>query len=110
MFEENGTAYYVMDFIDGESLNDIVNREGAIPEERAVRYMRQVCDAMRYVHSNNRLHLDIKPANIMINKKDQAILLISELLNNMMRRPGRIHQRLWVKRPDMPRLSRWVTM
>lgn len=75
VFEENGTAYYVMDFIDGESLNDIVNREGAIPEERAVRYIRQVCDAMRYVHSNNRLHLDIKPANIMINKKDQAILI-----------------------------------
>jgi len=75
VFEENGTAYFVMDYIDGPSLNDIVNKEGAINEERAVRYIRQVAEALRYVHENNRLHLDIKPGNIMVNSDDQAILI-----------------------------------
>ena len=75
VFEENGTAYYVMDYIEGCSLRDIVAREGRLPEWRAVRYMLQVCQALEYVHSLNRLHLDIKPGNIMIDRKDNALLI-----------------------------------
>ncbi len=75
VFEENGTAYYVMDYVDGLSLSEIVKREGALPEERAVRYIRQVAAALQYVHDNNRLHLDIKPANIMVDQEDNAVLI-----------------------------------
>jgi serine/threonine protein kinase len=75
IFEENGTAYYVMDYIDGESLSDIVNKEGPLPERRALKYIREVCDALAYVHKKNILHLDIKPGNIMIDKRDHAILI-----------------------------------
>lgn len=75
VFEENGTAYYVMDYIDGCSLNDIVKREGSISEHRAVGYIRQVAGALRYVHSLNRLHLDIKPGNIMIDRNGKAVLI-----------------------------------
>ena len=75
IFEENGTAYFVMDYIDGPSLNEIVTQEGALPEARAVRYIRQVAEALKFVHSKDRLHLDIKPSNIMVNSQDNAILI-----------------------------------
>ena len=75
VFEENGTAYYVMDYIDGKSLQDIVKEKGALDEDLAVNYITQIADALKYVHSLNRLHLDIKPGNIMINENNQAILI-----------------------------------
>ncbi len=75
VFEENGTAYYVMDFIDGESLSDILSVRGPLPEATAVRYIRQVAEALAFVHAHNRLHLDVKPGNIMINSHDEAILI-----------------------------------
>lgn len=75
IFEENETAYYVMEYIDGKSLNDISKERGTLPEAEAVGYIRQVADALKYVHSLNRLHLDIKPGNIMIDKNGKAILI-----------------------------------
>lgn len=75
VFEEYGTAYYVMDYIEGESLAEKVDREGALPESEVLCYFLQVADALRYLHGNNRLHLDIKPANIMVNADNQAILI-----------------------------------
>ena len=75
VFEENDTAYFVMDYIDGPTLSDIVAKEGALSEERAVRYIRQVAKALQYVHEHDRLHLDIKPSNIMVDSSDNAILI-----------------------------------
>ena len=75
VFEENGTAYYVMDYIEGRSLQDIVKAEGRLTEERSLKYIREVSEALSYVHSHNRLHLDIKPGNIMIDGNDHAILI-----------------------------------
>ena len=75
VFEENGTAYYVMDYIEGHSLQDIVKAEGRLTEERSLKYIREVSEALSYVHSHNRLHLDIKPGNIMIDGNDNAILI-----------------------------------
>lgn len=75
VFEENGTAYYVMDYIDGCSLSDLVRREGPLSESRALGYICQVCAALSYVHTHDRLHLDIKPGNIMIDQEGNAILI-----------------------------------
>lgn len=75
VFEENDTAYYVMDFIDGKSLKELVDQEGPLPEDRALRYIRQVADALAYVHGQGLLHLDIKPGNIMIDHADNAVLI-----------------------------------
>ena len=77
LFEENGTVYYVMDFIDGDSLSDIVKANGPMSEERAMDIFRQMLDALEVVHGHNpmMLHLDIKPANIMVDKKGNAYLL-----------------------------------
>lgn len=75
IFEENGTAYFVMDYIDGASLKEIVDKNGAMPEDKALGYIRQVAEALRQVHAKHRLHLDIKPANIMIGKDKRAVLI-----------------------------------
>lgn len=76
IFEENGTAYYLMDFIDGTSLNDKIKSDGALSEEMALKYIRIVGNAISYMHSKKMNHLDIKPANIMLRKSDDAPILI----------------------------------
>lgn len=75
VFEENGTAYYVMEFVDGTSLQDMVKERGPLSETEALGYIRQVADALQYVHSLNRLHLDIKPGNIMVDGVGKALLI-----------------------------------
>ena len=75
VFEENGTAYYVMECAEGGSLAEKVKRCGALPEPEAVRYILQIADALAYIHEQKMNHLDIKPANIMLNEKDDAILI-----------------------------------
>ncbi len=75
VFEENGTAYYTMEYIDGHSLSDVVKKAGKLQEAEAVGYILQVADALKYVHGLNRLHLDIKPGNIMLNKDGKVVLI-----------------------------------
>lgn len=68
-FEENGTAYYVMDYIDGESLSERMKRTGQPLTEQEVRnILPQILDALRVVHKEGLWHLDLKPGNIMIDK------------------------------------------
>ena len=76
VFEENNTAYYAMEYIEGESLNAKVKREGALAEDRAVKYIRDVASALRYIHKRNIMHLDVKPANVMLRKEDDFAVLI----------------------------------
>lgn len=76
IFEENNSAYYVMDYIEGESLSDIVKREGAMDENRATYYIKKVGEALEYIHSQNMTHFDVKPANIMVRKNDDFPILI----------------------------------
>ncbi len=76
VFEENGTAYYVMDYIEGESLADMVKRRGALPEAEALNYIKEVGKALMYIHDRKLNHLDIKPSNIMRREEDGRIMLI----------------------------------
>ena len=76
VFEENGTAYYVMDYIEGESLGDMVTRRGAIPEAEALGYVKDAASALEYIHSKNINHLDIKPSNLVLRHDDGKVLVI----------------------------------
>lgn len=76
IFQENGTAYYVMDYIEGTSLSQMVKEQGAMPRERALAYIRKVADAVGYIHSLSMNHLDVKPANIMVRSSDDRPVLI----------------------------------
>ena len=76
VFEENDTAYYVMDYIEGESLGDMVKRRGAIPEAEALGYVKDAASALEYIHSKNINHLDIKPGNLVLRHDDGKVLVI----------------------------------
>ena len=76
VFEENGTAYYVMEYIEGESLGDMVKRRGAIPEAEALGYVKDVASALVYIHGKNINHLDIKPSNLVLRHDDGKVLVI----------------------------------
>ena len=76
IFEENGTAYYVMDYIEGESLSEMVKRRGAIPEEEAIGYIKEVGSALTYIHGKSINHLDIKPGNLMKRRDNNKIQVI----------------------------------
>lgn len=75
VFSENDTAYYVMDFIDGQNLDSFVSKKGRIEEGKAVDIIKRVCGALSKVHERKCLHLDIKPGNIMITPNGDPILI-----------------------------------
>ena len=76
LFEENGTTYYVMDFIDGESLAERLKRTGVpMSEQEVEKILPQILDALKTVHDAGIWHLDLKPANILINKTGNVKLI-----------------------------------
>ena len=75
VFEDNGTAYYVMEYLDHGSLADLVKQRGRLPEADALSYTRQIADALRYIHARNMNHLDVKPGNILIDENNAAVLI-----------------------------------
>lgn len=75
-FSENGTFYYVMDFIEGQNLNDYI-KSHYIDEAEAVSIIKSVADALIYMHEEKHmLHLDLKPGNVMRRESDGHIFLI----------------------------------
>ena len=76
LFEENGTAYYVMDYVDGENLSARLKRTNAPLTESEVRnYLNQILDGLEAIHNEGMFHLDIKPANIMVDSHDVVKLI-----------------------------------
>ena len=76
LFDENGTFYYVMDYIEGQNLNDYV-KSGPIGADEATNIIKAVADALIYMHeTHHMLHLDLKPGNIMRRASDGHIFLI----------------------------------
>ncbi len=76
LFEENGTSYYVMDYIDGESVAERIKNSGkAISEQQTWHILPQVLDALSEVHAQRIWHLDIKPGNIMLDSHGNAFLI-----------------------------------
>lgn len=76
LFEENGTAYYVMDYVDGENLAERLKRTGKPMTESEVRLiLPQILDALKSVHDEGMWHLDLKPANIMLEKGGNVKLI-----------------------------------
>ncbi len=64
--EANGTVFYVMPYVEGESLRDRLRREHQLPVDDAVRIAREVADALQYAHDRGIVHRDIKPENILL--------------------------------------------
>ena len=76
LFEENGTAYYVMDYVDGENLAERLKRTGKPMSEQEVRdILPQILDALKSIHDAGIWHLDLKPANLLIDKSGNVKLI-----------------------------------
>lgn len=74
LFGENGTAYCVMEFIPSLSLDERVKKGGPFSERLAELRVRQVADALGYIHSRNVVNLDVKPSNIIVDKLGHVVL------------------------------------
>lgn len=82
-FEENNTVYMVMEFLKGRTLEELIQQQGPLPEQRAISYIRQIGAALIEVHRSNFIHRDIKPENIIVctegnrlfSNKERVVLL-----------------------------------
>ena len=74
VFEENGTAYYVMEYLQFGNLQQRIPDKGMIHKD-ATKYILQIAEALNYVHNHGILHLDVKPSNVMFRSIDQAVLI-----------------------------------
>src|SRR5207245_8179426 len=68
-----GLLYYVMPYLEGESLRDRLNRERQLPIEEAVRIAREVASALSHAHSHDVVHRDIKPENILLSGGEAVV-------------------------------------
>jgi len=76
-FEHQGYHYLVMEFVHGSDLEDLIQREGFIPEARALRWANQICDVLEYLHRQQPpiIFRDLKPSNIMIDTNGNVKLI-----------------------------------
>ncbi len=76
LFEENGTAYYVMDYVDGEDLAERLKRTNSpLSEQEVYQILPQILDGLKAIHDEGLCHLDIKPSNIMVDKGGNVKLI-----------------------------------
>lgn len=75
--EDNGQHFFSMEFVAGQSLADLVRKEGKLPPEVAVGYILQAARGLRYGHNQGMVHRDIKPDNLMVNT--EGIVKVADL-------------------------------
>lgn len=76
VFEDNGTAYMAIDFIDGLDLQQIIDGEGArLTPDHIVRITAKLLEAVGFIHDHDMLHRDISPDNVLINQSGEPILI-----------------------------------
>jgi len=72
--DADGTLYYVMPYVEGQSLRDRLDREGPLPLEDALLIAADVAEALRYAHAHDVVHRDIKPENILL-VRERAVVV-----------------------------------
>ena len=91
--ENNGNSFLVMDYIEGQTLDDYLADKGALSEEETVRLLQPVAAALDYAHAEGVVHRDVKPANVMIRKDGRPFVLdfgiAREIQETMTRVTGR---------------------
>ncbi len=75
LFEDNDTAYIVLEYIEGETLSQILRREGLLDAARLERLLEELLSGLEEVHKAGFVHRDIKPSNIILRENGAAVLL-----------------------------------
>lgn len=75
LFQANNTSYYVMQYLSGGSLNDLISNRRIIPERYALQLCLQIANALNDIHGKKMLHLDLKPSNVMLTSAGDAVLI-----------------------------------
>jgi eukaryotic-like serine/threonine-protein kinase len=70
--EDSGCPFIVFEFVDGENLKQLVNREGPLPVDRAVELAVQIARGLSFAHTNGYVHRDVKPQNVLLNGDGEA--------------------------------------
>lgn len=71
-----------MEYIDGGSLNDLINHKGKLNESETICYTKMIAEALQYIHTMNMNHLDVKPANVLLRKNGEVVLIDFGLSKN----------------------------
>jgi eukaryotic-like serine/threonine-protein kinase len=74
--EDDGQPFIVMEYVDGESLADALQRRGKLPSDEAVELVLQVCEGLEHAHANGLVHRDIKPGNLLL--RDDGVVKIAD--------------------------------
>jgi len=75
VFEESNTAYMVMQYLEGKTLQELVEERGALPEREAVGYIEQIGQALEAVHGVNLIHSDINPSNVIVCNDGRVVVI-----------------------------------
>lgn len=75
IFDENNTSYIVMEYVEGTTLQQLVERNGKMSYDDAINCMGQLGEAVAYIHSKHVLHRDIKPDNIIVTPDNRIVLI-----------------------------------
>jgi eukaryotic-like serine/threonine-protein kinase len=73
--DDRSRRYMVLEWVDGRLLRQLLNDQKILPQDRAIRITRALCDALDYIHSQGVVHRDLKPENIMVDKDDNVKLI-----------------------------------
>ncbi len=97
---ENNQPFFVMEYLDGLSLESLIEKRGPVPIARAVPVFSQICDAMGYAHAQGVIHRDLKPANVMLVREengDELVKLVDFGIVQVSRESQMLSQKLTLK-------------
>lgn len=75
VIETNNTAYIIMEYVNGDNLDNYIINHGRLTEDKALHLFHPLCEAMNFMHEQRMLHLDIKPKNVMIDEEGHPYLI-----------------------------------